>query len=129
MLFDGHCGFCDASVRFYLDHERDDRCRFVAIQSEAGRRFAREHGLDPDEPSTFLFIDGGAAHERSTGVIAMAGHLRWPWRLLGLWRFVPKAWRDRQYDWVARNRYRIAGRKEACRLPSPATRARFVLPD
>ncbi len=127
-LFDGLCGFCDASVRFYLKHERDDRCRFVAIQSDLGRRIAQDHGIDPDEPSSFLFIEDGVAHERSAGVVAMATHLRRPWSLMRLWGLMPAAWRDRQYDFVARNRYRIAGRKASCVLPSPEVRARFVLP-
>lgn len=127
-LFDGLCGFCDASVRFYLAHERDDRCRFVAIQSPLGRSISRDHGIDPDEPSTFLFIEDGVAHGRSAGVIAMARHLRAPWSLLRFWALMPEAWRDRQYDWVARNRYRIAGRKTACGIPSPEVRARFELP-
>ncbi len=120
LLFDGLCGVCDASVQFYLAHERDDLCRFVAIQSEAGRRIAIAHGLDPDEPSSFLFIDGGKAFGRSAGVIAMARHLRWPWRLLLLWQLMPAGWRDRQYDWIARNRYRIAG----ARPPAPFRRLR-----
>ncbi len=127
-LFDGLCGFCDASVQFYLAHERDDICRFVAIQSEEGRRIAVAHGVDPDEPSTFLFIEGCTAFGRSAGVIAMARHLRWPWRLLYLWQLMPAGWRDRQYDWIARNRYRIGGRKAACAIPPPAVRARFELP-
>ena len=34
--------------------------------------------------------------------------------------------RDLVYDWIARNRYRWFGREEACRLPTPALRARFL---
>ena len=127
-LFDGLCGFCNASIRFYLSHERDSTCRFVAIQSAEGRRHAEEHGLDADNPTTFLFIEGGTAYPSSDGVIALARHLRWPWSLLRLWRVLPQSWRDRQYGWIARNRYRIAGRKEVCDVPPPSVRARFVLP-
>lgn len=133
-LYDGLCGFCDGSVRFFLAHERPapgsaSPCVFVAIQSEAGRRLALRHGVDPNDPSTFLFIEDGVAHASSDGVIALARHLRQPWRLLALWRLLPKGFRDRQYGWVARNRYRIAGRKVRCGIPAPSLRARFVLPD
>lgn len=127
-LYDGHCGFCSWSVRFLLARERAPSTVFVAIQSDAGRDLARTHGVDPDDPSTFLFVEDGRAFAKSDGVAAMARHLRWPWRALRWLRFLPRAWRDHAYDIIARNRYRIFGRKASCDLPPPAVRARFVLP-
>lgn len=128
-LYDGLCAFCSWSVRFVLAHEQAPTSRFVAIQSRTGREIALRHGLDPDTPSSFLFIDKGRAYEKSDGLVAMAGHLCWPWSMLRWLRFVPKALRDRLYDMLARNRYRILGRKPACEPPPPQVRCRFVLPD
>lgn len=128
-LYDGLCGFCSWSVRFLLAHERSPSSRFIAIQSTLGRQIASRHGIDPDTPSTFLFIEGGHAYAKSDGVIALAAHLRWPWRALRALRVAPKAWRDGLYDVLARNRFRILGRKQACDLPPAHVRARFVVPD
>jgi predicted DCC family thiol-disulfide oxidoreductase YuxK len=128
-LYDGLCAFCSWSVRFVMAHERRPSSRFVAIQSTLGRDIARRHGIDPDTPSSFLFIDNGRAYAKSDGLVAMAAHLRWPWRGLAWLRVVPRQARDRLYDVVARNRYRILGRRSACELPPPHVRARFVLPD
>jgi len=128
-LYDGLCGFCSWSVRFLLAHERLPSSRFVALQSKPGRALARQHGIDPDEPSSFLFIDGGRAFGKSDGLIALASHLRWPWRAMKWMRFLPKRWRDALYDLLARNRFRIIGRKETCDLPPPHVRARFILPE
>ncbi len=127
-LFDGVCAFCDWSVRFLLRHERQPDCLFVAIQSETGQALALRHGVNPDDPATFLFIENGRALTKSDGVIALARHLRWPWRLLGLWRLLPKGLRDWQYGLIARNRYRLFGRKQECAVPYQAARARFILP-
>lgn len=128
-LYDGLCGFCSWSVRFLLAHEVGPSSRFVAIQSGLGRQLATDHDIDPDQPSTFLFLEQGRAYQKSDGLIALARHLRWPWRAMGGMRVIPRSLRDRLYDTLARNRFRIMGRKQSCDLPPPHVRARFVLPD
>jgi predicted DCC family thiol-disulfide oxidoreductase YuxK len=62
-------------------------------------------------------------------VLALVEHLSGPARLLKLGRALPRALRDWFYDRIARNRYRLFGRKDACELPAPAQRHRFVLPE
>lgn len=127
-LYDGVCGFCSWSVRFLLAHEREPSTIFIAIQSDVGRQLAIRHGVDPDDPSTFLLIEHGAALAKSDGVIALARNLRWPWAALAWMRVVPRSWRDRPYDLLARNRYRIFGRHERCEIPAAAVRQRFIVP-
>jgi predicted DCC family thiol-disulfide oxidoreductase YuxK len=36
-------------------------------------------------------------------------------------------WRDAAYLLLARNRYRLLGKKDACMVPTPQQRARFIL--
>jgi predicted DCC family thiol-disulfide oxidoreductase YuxK len=128
-LFDGVCVFCSRSVRFVVRFEREARIRFVAIQSAEGRALAAEHGVDADDPDTFLFIDEGTPYPKSDGVIALFRHLSRPWRWLSVLGAVPRPIRDWMYGRVARNRYRIFGRTERCMMPTAALRARFVLPE
>ncbi|AZO78165.1 MULTISPECIES: thiol-disulfide oxidoreductase DCC family protein [unclassified Bosea (in: a-proteobacteria)] len=128
-LYDGVCVLCSGGVRYTLRHERDHNIRFVAIQSREGRELARTQGIDPDEPDSFLFIEDGKALAKSDGVLALTQHLNGPARLLLLGRALPKRWRDWLYDRVARNRYRLFGKKDSCEIPDPATRHRFTLPD
>lgn len=127
MLFDGLCNFCSTSVNLALALDRRGVIRFCPIQSPYGRALALEHGLDPDDPSTFVFFDAGAPKLRSAGALALASRLPAPWRqLAGAASLIPLAWRDGLYDWIAANRYRLFGRRSACRMPTPAERARFV---
>ncbi len=128
-LYDGACALCSGSVQYALKHERDHAIRFVAIQSPEGRALAKRYGIDPDDPETFLFVDGGRAWPKSDGVLALVEHLSGPARLLKLGRVLPRAVRDWLYDRIARNRYRLFGRKDVCGLPDPAQRHRFVLPE
>lgn len=128
-LYDGVCVLCSGGVRYTLRHERDHAIRFVAIQSREGRELAEAHGIDPDEPDSFLFIENGKALAKSDGVLALVRHLNGSARLLLLGQVLPKRWRDWLYDRVARNRYRLFGKKDSCEIPDPATRHRFTLPD
>lgn len=126
-LFDEVCVLCNGAVQYTLKHEKEPLIRFVSIQSVEGRQLAKQHGLDPDDPQSFLFIDNGEALPRSDGVIALARHLDGPAGLIPLLRFVPKLLRDFAYDRIARNRYRLFGRKSECPVPDAGIRHRFVL--
>jgi predicted DCC family thiol-disulfide oxidoreductase YuxK len=128
-LYDGVCVLCSGAVQYTLRHEREPAIRFVAIQSREGRALAQAHGIDPDDPESFLLIEDGKALAKSDGVLALLRHLRGPARLLRVGSVLPRAIRDWLYDRVARNRYRWFGRKESCELPDPAQRRRFTLPE
>lgn len=126
-LFDGVCVLCNGAVQYTLKHERRPLIRFVSIQSAEGRQLALQHGLDPEDPQSFLFIENGEALSRSDGVIALARHLDGPAGLISLFGFLPKSLRDFAYDRIARNRYRLFGRKSECPVPDAGIRHRFVL--
>lgn len=126
MLFDGVCRFCSTSVRLVSRLDREGAIRFTPIQSPYGRVLAERHGLDPDDPTTFVFFERGEPRFRSDGALAIARRLHWPWRWLAAAGVAPRSWRDAGYDWLARNHYRLFGRYEACMLPTAALAARFV---
>lgn len=128
-LFDGVCVLCSNGVRYVLKHERHHDMRFVAIQSDKGRALARQHGIDPDEPDSFLFIDDGKALAKSDGVLALLRHISGPAQLLRVGAILPKPVRDWLYDRVARNRYRFFGKYNSCMIPDAQARQRFVLPE
>jgi len=126
-VFDSHCVLCSRGVQYTLRHEKAPQIRFIAIQSEAGRALALRHGIDPDDPTSFLFIEQGRALEASDAVIALARHLNGIARLAPALRFAPKPLRDAAYGLIARNRYRIFGKSKTCITPTAEQRDRFVL--
>jgi predicted DCC family thiol-disulfide oxidoreductase YuxK len=128
-LFDGVCALCSGGVRYVLQHERQHDMRFVAIQSEEGKALALRHGIDPENPDSFLFIDENRASAKSDGVLALLDHISGPARLLRVGKLLPKPIRDWVYDRVARNRYRLFGKYSSCMIPDAALRKRFVLPE
>ena len=126
LLFDGVCTLCDRSVRFVLDHDVTGAIEFASLQSDVGRRLLVSCGLDPGTTDSVVFVEAGTCHLRSDAALRVARHLSAPWRWLMAARIIPRPVRDRIYDWVADRRYRWFGTRDACRIPDPDVRARFL---
>lgn len=126
IVFDGVCALCSRWVRFLLRFDRHGRYRFAAMQGTHGRRLMRAHGLDPDDPLSFLLVEHGHAHTDTDAIVRVLAGLGGPWRLAALARLLPRSLRDRGYRWLARNRYRWFGRHGSCYLPSPEQVHRFL---
>ena len=125
ILYDGVCIFCSHWIRFVAARDIDRRFRFTAIQSDYGSRLARALGIDPTDPDTNAVIHGGTAHLKSDAALTVLSLLPgWSWvRAL---RIFPVWVRDPVYSLIARNRYRIFGRSDACMVPDAAFKARII---
>jgi predicted DCC family thiol-disulfide oxidoreductase YuxK len=126
VLFDGVCNLCSGWVQFVLVHERERRLHFAAMQSATGQRVLRDLGLPLDVYESFLFIEEGGVHSKSEGFLRMLRHLRRPWPWLRLARILPRALADWAYDRIARNRYRLFGRRDTCMVPRADLAERFL---
>lgn len=126
IVFDGECALCSGWVRFLLRRDRAARYRFAAMQAPAGRALLAAHGLDPDDPSSFLLLEGDRAWTDTDAIRRVVASLGGPWRAVHVLAWIPGPWRDRIYRVVARNRYRWFGRNAQCFLPTPEQRARFL---
>ena len=116
-------------VRFLIARDPHARFRFAALQSEAARTACVRVGyelLATSTPSTIVVIQNGRALERSDAALAIARCLPFPWPVFGVFGVLPRGLRDALYRLVARNRYRWFGRTEACMVPTPGLRARFL---
>jgi predicted DCC family thiol-disulfide oxidoreductase YuxK len=125
ILYDGVCVFCSRWVRFVVARDIKARFRFTPVQSPYGTRLAQAFGIDADDPDTNAVIHGGIAFFKSDAALTVLSNLPgWGWtRVLFA---VPKPFRDAVYNLVARNRYRIFGKYEACFVPDAAMRARVM---
>lgn len=126
VLFDGVCNLCSGSVQFILKRDPQGLFRFASLQSDAGRRLMTEHGLDPDALSSVVLLEDGRAWQESSAALRIARRLPGGWKLLRLFSVIPRPLRDAVYRWIARNRYRWFGKTEACWLPTPELKGRFL---
>jgi predicted DCC family thiol-disulfide oxidoreductase YuxK len=127
VFFDGVCGLCNRTVQFLLRHDRRDRLRFAPLQGPTAARMLPPLGGHPEELNTiYVVTSDGRLLERSRAVLFAATALGGGWTLLGALRVVPRPVADVIYGGVARVRYRIFGRLDACAMPSAAQRAKFL---
>ncbi len=126
IVFDGECVFCSAWVQFALKHDKTGRYRFLAAQTPLGEALYRHYGLDDRDYETNILIEDGRAFFKSDGSIRMVAGLGAPWSAVKVLRLLPRGLADRLYEFVARNRLRIAGRRATCFVPTAAQRGRFL---
>jgi predicted DCC family thiol-disulfide oxidoreductase YuxK len=126
ILFDGVCNLCHGAVRFVIRRDPNASLRFAPLESGLARRLVRERAGHEPPADSILLVDEGELYQRSDAVLRIAARLRSPWPAIALLRAVPRPLRDAAYDYVARNRYRWFGRKQACPVPEPEMRDRFL---
>lgn len=128
ILFDGVCNLCNASVLFVIDRDPRARFAFAPLQGEEAAALLGERGrrTDPENPASILLVENDRVYDRSTAALRIARHLSGLWPALSVLLLVPRPLRDAVYDWAASRRYRWFGRLDACRLPTPELRSRFL---
>lgn len=125
ILFDGVCVMCSAWVDFIIPRDPGGRYRFVPVQSEFGGMLAARFGIDPEAPQSNVVLRDGRACFKADAVIVVGRDLP-GWRWTAALRLLPRPVRDAAYDLVARNRYRLFGRRDHCMIPSADIRNRFI---
>ena len=126
LLYDGVCYLCNGIVQFALARDPQGRLRFASLQSDVGQALLREHKIPAETFDTSLLIEDGKVYDRSTSALRTARYLRFPWPLLYGLIIVPRFIRDAVYDFVAGRRFNWFGRMDACPLPPPEVRERFL---
>jgi len=126
VLFDGVCNFCDASVNFIIKHDENKIFRFASLQSPAGQKLVKEYRMDKPGLDSIILIENGRAYTHSTAALKIAAGLKGIWSWAHALIYLPRGLRDLFYKLIARNRYRLFGKKDECMIPTPEVRERFL---
>ena len=126
ILFDGVCNLCNGAITFIIQRDKKDVFRYAALQSDIGRQLAQEHNIDLEKVDSIILVDNDKAYLKSTAALRIARHLRGGWPLLSIFLILPAFIRNWVYDFIARNRYTWFGKKEACMIPTPELKSKFL---
>jgi predicted DCC family thiol-disulfide oxidoreductase YuxK len=132
ILYDGVCALCNGFVAFVWPRDRQRRFRFAPLQGGTARAILARHAHDATVLDTvFVVLDPGTPSERlldrSAAALYVLAGLGGGWRLAAtLLRWLPRSLLDLAYRLLARNRYRLFGRLDACAVPGPEHRERFI---
>jgi len=114
ILYDNECNLCNRLLVFVRKRDSHGRFIFVPLQSAEGKEMMRQSGLKEGDSDTAVYLTGRGYHLRSGAVLRILKDLGGIWSLMYAFIIIPAFIRDWIYNAVARNRYRIFGRREAC---------------
>jgi predicted DCC family thiol-disulfide oxidoreductase YuxK len=125
VFFDGVCGLCNHLVDFILKRDSRGRILLAPLQGETAKQ--RLSAQDQQQVSTIVMLRGGREFRRSAAIVRILWELGGVWSWLGslLW-IVPLPLRDLGYRLIAGSRYKLFGKRETCRLPTPEEQGRLL---
>lgn len=126
VFFDGVCNLCNGAVSFILDRDARGCLRFASLQSNFASQHLPALGKDPLELNSILVLVDGVLLSESDAVLRISDELCRPWRWLRYLRCLPRFLRDPLYRLIAKNRYRLFGKRESCRMPKAGEAERFL---
>jgi len=126
ILFDGVCNLCNSSVQFIIKRDKKNQFLFASLQSRTGQEYLRKFNLPADTFNSFLLVEDDHYYTRSTSALRIARSLSGGWPLLYAFMIVPRFIRDAVYNLIAKNRYKWFGKREACWVPTPDLKKKFL---
>ena len=132
ILYDGICGLCNRLNQFVLRRDRNDRFRFAALQSEFAGKVLERHGVNPQVLDTmYLLLNYSQPDERlaarSDAAVQILTELGGIWRAIAsIVQLLPRWFRDKAYNLIARNRYQVFGKFQTCQIPDERYRSKFL---
>lgn len=127
ILFDGVCNFCNYWVNFILDRDTNNLFKFAPLQSVKGMELLLRFNLPQANFDSFILIIDKELFFKSKAVFKIAKELNgWP-KIITVFSFLPNHLTDFVYDIMAKNRYRLFGKNDVCRIPSAAEKSKFLV--
>ena len=127
ILFDGLCNLCDNAVQYVIKHDKKDIFRFVALQSDLGKKILNYLNVDTSKMDSIILYEPGIAYfYKSDAALEIVKDLNVFLKWSIIFKIIPSSLRNPIYDYVARNRYKWYGKKDACMIPTPELKAKFL---
>lgn len=128
LFYDGYCALCHRAVKFVLrfDHE-GTAFRFAPLQGETFEKLVPQERRAALPDSIVVRTREGALLVKSEAFLHILRRLGGRWvRLASILDVIPRKLRDAAYDFVARVRYFVFGRRDyVCPRVSAEWRKRF----
>jgi predicted DCC family thiol-disulfide oxidoreductase YuxK len=127
VLFDGVCNLCDNAVQYVIKHDKKDIFIFVALQSDLGKEILNYLKVDTSKMDSIILYEPGVAYfYKSDAALEIVKDLNVFLKWSVVFKIIPSSLRNPIYDYVARNRYKWFGKKEACMIPTEEMKAKFL---
>lgn len=127
VIFDGVCNLCNSSVKYIIKHDKQNKFLFTPLQSKTGQFIFKTFNIDISKiDSIVLYSPNNTISIKSSAALKIAKKLGFPNNLFNVFIIIPRVFRDLVYDYLSKNRYKWFGKKEACMIPTPELKAKFI---
>ncbi len=126
ILYDGVCGLCDRFVQFIIMRDSAAKIKLAPLQSESAIALLQKFHLPVDALLTVVFIEEEKSYIKSAAVLRSLRYLDGGWKFFTILKIIPAPVSDFMYDFIGRNRYKWFGKFDACIIPSPEIKSRFL---
>ncbi len=126
IFFDGYCSLCNGLIDFLMKIDRHHTLKFASLQGETAKSF-QINASDKEDPDTVIYLREGIRYEKSSAILKIFSDLGGLWKCTKIFWLVPKFCRDHVYSFIAKNRYKLFGKKDTCRLQTKKEQERFLL--
>lgn len=126
IFFDGNCNLCNYSVNFILKRESASYFKFSSLNSNFSKEFFKDKNFDFQQLNAIILYENGQFYTKSEAVLRIIKKLKFPYRLLYYFKYIPTTFRDFLYDIIAQKRYQWFGKKKVCYIPTVENLSRFL---
>lgn len=126
ILFDGVCNLCNGAVTFIIKRDKNNLFKFATLQSEIAEELLIAKLSDKELLDSIVLIENGKQYTKSSAALRIAKNLSGAYPLLYIFMVIPKFLRDWVYSIIAKNRYKWFGKKDACMIPTPELKKKFL---
>lgn len=124
LFFDGVCNLCNNTVDFIIQRDTNQIIKYASLQGKTANELLGSSYTQ--ELHTVVFYQDQKIYIRSEAVIRALILLGPKYALSSILLVIPSFIRDFFYNLVAKNRYRIWGKRDTCRLPTASEKKLFL---
>ncbi|CAM1362890.1 conserved hypothetical protein [Tenacibaculum sediminilitoris] len=127
ILFDGVCNFCSDSVLKVIKYDTKNKFLFTSLQSDTGKEITQYLGVDTSKVDSIILYEPNVSYDiKSNAALKIMNSFGGVWKLTQAFWVLPEGFRNLVYDFIAKNRYKWFGKKEACMTPSKEIQEKFL---
>jgi predicted DCC family thiol-disulfide oxidoreductase YuxK len=126
IFFDGVCNMCNSFVRLIIKLDYKEQFVFCPISSKKGKKIINKFNLELKNIDSIILLKNNKITLKSEAVIEILVSLNFFFRFFLILKILPPKLLDRQYDFIAKHRYKLFGKKESCIIPDEKYKSRFT---
>lgn len=116
IFFDGVCNLCNGAVRTVIKLDSKRHFRFSSLQSEFAKRTLQPFHINTTNSDSIILLENNHIYQKSEALFRIIKKLKWI-NFLYVFSRIPFKVSNLIYDFIAKNRYNLFGKKENCPLP------------